>query len=241
MYFFIIVHLFISAIITDSYGTIIRRNVVTLTQNLEADLLGAISAAGATDLVLENNRVSGSERAAYDISQPCNASSSEWYSGNIGRSSLYGLITTQAQYCNRICGFILVKCGYYGVYYGGGVSAVFENLVLADNPISISITITGPSATSHQYADKTAIVNNSVIVGTSPVFDCTIDRVNKSEKGIEPLLKKGPFGQRIGIPFATFSSGSKSPMAIQGLLTIQSKYIVIIYFNLDHHIKAYMC
>ncbi|XP_052063691.1 fibrocystin-L-like [Mytilus californianus] len=211
------------AIITDSYGTIIRRNVVTMTQNLEADLLGAISAADATDLVLENNRVSGSERAAYDIAQPCNASSSKWYSGNIGRSSLYGVITTQAEiYCNRICGFILVKCGYYGVYYDGGVSVVFENLVLADNPISISITITGPSATSHQYADKTAIVNNSVIVGTSPVFDCYIDRVNKSEKGIEPLLKKGPFGQRIGIPFATFSSGSKSPMAIRGLLTIEN-------------------
>jgi hypothetical protein len=203
---------------------------------------GAISGLEATNLILEGNRVSGSERLAYHLPlQSCSTSMSDWYSDNVARSSLIGTATLPDEVhpnsCNRISGLTALKCTDFGVYYENKQSVIFEDLTLADNQVAIFPMVIGPSATGHAFENKTVTIKNVKIVGTTSSFDCTTDRVDGSDHNIELSANSRSFdsSRRIGITFGTFNSGSnKAPVkpfvnimsyqAIMGLTILQGMY-----------------
>ena len=50
-----------------------------------------------------------------------------------------------------------------------------SNTVLVDNHAGILAMIIGPAALSHQTSEKSVKVENSLLVGMSPGFECGVD------------------------------------------------------------------
>ena len=59
--------------------------------------------------------------------------------------------------------------------FQAGSGLVVSNTVLADNHAGILAMIKGPSSLSHKTSEKSVKVENSLIVGMSPDFECGVD------------------------------------------------------------------
>lgn len=67
-----------------------------------------------------------------------------------------------------------------------------------------------PPALSHNAADKYVRLDNNVIVGTSPSFDCTLDTKQPINSG-NTMKSRGPrtkWGGHIGFVMTSFTSGT---------------------------------
>ena len=48
---------------------------------------------------------------------------------------------------------------------------------LADNGVGLALNVYGPTAVSHQFKDNVIVVQNSVLIGQSDNFNCSVDHV----------------------------------------------------------------
>lgn len=206
---------------------------------------GFINADKATNLVLENNVVAGSERAGYKVPlKSCGSrASGDAYVGNTVHSSLLGIVVLPSDpvtgSCIEIVNFEVWKVPDYAIYYQNGPSVIVEHNKVADSAVGVFTMINGPVALAHQYADKTITVRNMLVIGRSASFDCTTDVLNTRDDAVIISANSRSFdgGRHIGVGWSTFSSGSNNApekpfggimkyQAIKGLMMLDSKLLV---------------
>ncbi len=115
--------------------------------------------------------------------------------------------------CIRIGGFTVIKSVNFGVYYQGEQSLVLDSNNLIENQVgAIGIIIT-PSILTHEPANKTYTVSNSVVVGRTSSFDCDED-VKPDDLNYKSANKLQAFGAGyddlgyVGLVWSALISGS---------------------------------
>ncbi|KAK1784753.1 hypothetical protein P4O66_003426 [Electrophorus voltai] len=227
----------------------VRRNLVTMTlwpgsYNGRQDTFNfnwnaAIEANTGTNVVLQGNTVAGYERVGFRIDgEPCPGTFSpvaQWQE-NEAHGGLFGIYMNNDGLpgCVQIQDFTVWRSFDFGIYFQVSMSVLISNVTLVDNGMGIMPLIYGPSAVTHEYSNKTVTVQNALIVGSSPNFNCSdrqpLDTINialtASSRAPRPLN-----GGRTGISWPTFESsqngapvhshdGLMSYPAISGLLTV---------------------
>ncbi|XP_070248855.1 fibrocystin-L [Myotis yumanensis] len=205
----------------------------------------AIEINRGTNTVLQNNVVAGFGRAGYRIDgEPCSSLTNplEKWSDNEAHGGLYGIYMNQDGLpgCSLIQGFTIWMCWDYGIYFQTTESVYIHNVTLVDNGMAISSMIYMPAAISHQISNKTVQIKSSLIVGSSPEFNCS-DLLTNDDPNIELSAahrsSRPPSGGRSGICWPTFASvhnmaprkphaGIMSYNAISGLLDVSGSTFV---------------
>ncbi|XP_031760464.1 fibrocystin-L [Xenopus tropicalis] len=199
-----------------------------------------IEISEGTDIVLQNNVVAGFERVGYHINgEPCtdgNDTRVQWLN-NEAHGGLYGVYMNKDGLlkCSLIRRFTVWRCWDYGFYFQVPVSLKITESVLVDNGMGIFTIVYGPAATSHELSNKTVDISKSLLVGSSPSFNCSdilTDndpniKISAGQRSIRPLT-----GGRSGICWPSFISSQngapKGPFAgtisynsITGLMTVK--------------------
>uniref|UniRef100_A0A3P8VF56 PKHD1 like 1, tandem duplicate 2 n=1 Tax=Cynoglossus semilaevis TaxID=244447 RepID=A0A3P8VF56_CYNSE len=244
-------------VIHRTVGEIVRGDKITLRRNLvmmslwpgsyqereeafDFDWTPAIEVNQATNVVLQDNIVAGFERVAYRINgEPCPFENpNEKWSGNEAHGGLYGIMMNKDGLpgCSLIRDFFIWRSFDYGIYYQTSSNVVVSQVTLVDNGMGIMPIIYAPPSLTHMFADKmTQIQQNSLIIGSSPEFNCS-DTLSKSDYNIFNRADLGhaaarPPNGRSGICWPTFASGHNaapqmpnpgitSYNAIKGLMTV---------------------
>ena len=127
--------------------------------------------------------IGGSERIGYLIDgEPCNTlntAPSKWR-GNTVHSVLHGvnILTNQGiPRCTMISGFLVWKAYDWGVFFFPTSRVIVKDIVLADNVNSINGLVYEPKALTHKTADKFIHIQDTVLIGRTASWDCTIDAV----------------------------------------------------------------
>ncbi|XP_067833370.1 fibrocystin-L-like [Heptranchias perlo] len=227
-------------------GNRARRNLVAFTgwSGIHNSWTAAIEVNEGSNIVLQENVVAGFERVGYRIDgEPCPEQSNliEAWSNNEAHGGLFGVYMNHdgLHNCSLIQGFTIWKCWDYGIYFQTTESVQIFNVLLVDNGMGIFSVIYRPPAISHQISNKTILINNALVVGSSPNFNCSdiltgdsILRDTRSQRS-----PRHPSGGRSGICWPTFASDSNmAPMkshaglmsnpAISGLMTVQNTTFV---------------
>nr|XP_055075127.1 fibrocystin-L-like [Misgurnus anguillicaudatus] len=232
----------------------LQRNLVTMTlwtgsYNGAAEMFNtewnaAIEVNEATNVNLQGNIVAGYERVGFRINgEPCPDSGlvPQW-SQNEAHGGLYGVYMNKDGLagCSQIQGFTVWKSFDFGIYVQVFMNVLISNVTLVDNGMGIMPIIYSPPSVSHEYADKTVRVQGSLIVGSSPNFNC-LDTLATTETYV--ALSEGhraprpPTGGRSGVCWPTFESdhnhapmkphpGLMSYNAIAGLMTVSDTTFV---------------
>ncbi|XP_056378584.1 fibrocystin-L-like [Hyla sarda] len=206
---------------------------------------GGIEINEGTDIVLQNNVVAGFERAGYRINgescQNVTNPSQQWFN-NEAYGGLYGIYMNQDGLpdCTLIKGFNLWKCWDYGIYVQTKSSVHISNVFLADNGMGIFTIIYTPPSVTHQTSNKTVQISRSLLVGSSPDFDCS-DVLTKTDPNVmltaQHRSARPLTGGRSGICWPTFASGHNlapghsnagitNYNAISGLMTVEDTTFV---------------
>uniref|UniRef100_H3AJV9 Uncharacterized protein n=1 Tax=Latimeria chalumnae TaxID=7897 RepID=H3AJV9_LATCH len=143
----------------------------------------AIEVSEGSHIVLQDNVVAGFQRAGFRIKgEKCteNSSPSTLWSGNEAYGGLYGVYMNKDgfQDCALVQGFLVWKCWDFGIYSQTPGSLIISNVTLVNNGMGIFTIVYSPPATSHQISDKSVLVKNSLLVGSSPGFSCNAVRLN---------------------------------------------------------------
>ncbi|XP_044933989.1 fibrocystin-L [Mustela putorius furo] len=233
----------------------VRGNLVTLSiwpgtyqnrRDLSSTLWhAAIEINRGTNTVLQNNIVAGFGRVGFRIDgEPCSSQSNpmeKWFD-NEAHGGLYGIYMNQDGLpgCSLIQGFTIWTCWDYGIYFQTTESVHIYNVTLVDNGMAISSMIYMPASVSHKISSKTVQIKSSLIVGSSPGFNCS-DVLTNDDPNIELSAAhrsaRPPSGGRSGICWPTFASahnmaprkphaGLMSYNAISGLLDISGSTFV---------------
>ncbi|XP_036732330.2 LOW QUALITY PROTEIN: fibrocystin-L [Manis pentadactyla] len=233
----------------------VRGNLVVLsvwpgTYQNKKDLIStlwhaAIEVNRGTNTILQNNVVAGFGRVGYRIDgEPCSGQFNpmdKWFD-NEAHGGLYGIYMNQDGLpgCSLIQGFTIWMCWDYGIYFQTTSSVHIYNVTLVDNGMAISSMIYMPPAVSHKISSKTVQIKSSLIVGSSPEFNCS-DVLTNDDPNIELSAahrsSRPPSGGRSGICWPTFASahnmapqkphaGIMSYNAISGLLDISGSTFV---------------
>ncbi|XP_062266639.1 PKHD1 like 1, tandem duplicate 1 [Platichthys flesus] len=235
----------------------VRRNLVTMSlwpgsyQDREEpynyEWSAAIEVNKGTNVVLQHNIVAGYERVAYRIDgEPCPGSvnDNEQWLHNEAHGGLYGVYLNRDGLpgCSFIQGFFVWRSFDYAIYFQTMMDIVISNVTLVDNGMGIFAIIFAPPSVSHAYADKTAQIQNALIVGSSPNFNCS-DTL-PSDPSDYNIANSGPHraprplnGGRSGVCWPTFaSSHNTAPLkphnknnnynAIKGLMTVKDTMFV---------------
>ncbi|KAG7317211.1 hypothetical protein KOW79_019509 [Hemibagrus wyckioides] len=233
----------------------VRRNLVTMTlwpgsyngrqETTNINWPAAIEANMGTNVVLQGNTVAGYERVGFRINgEPCPGSSNpvaQWQQ-NEAHGGLYGVYMNEDGLpgCSQIQGFNVWKSFDYGIYFQVYMSIVVSNVTLADNGMGIMPLIYEPPSSSHEYSNKTVLIKDSLIVGSSPNFNCS-DALRTNDVNIASSLgHRAPRplnGGRTGICWPTFESAhNHAPMkphaglmsynTISGLLSVTNTTFV---------------
>uniref|UniRef100_A0A3P9PH58 PKHD1 like 1, tandem duplicate 2 n=1 Tax=Poecilia reticulata TaxID=8081 RepID=A0A3P9PH58_POERE len=174
----------------------------------------AIEVSEGSGVVLQNNIVAGYERVAYRIDgEPCpqNEAHGGPYGVYLNKDGLAG--------CSFIRGFFVWKAFDFAIYFQVVMDVVVSNVTLVDNGMGIMPLVFAPPSLSHAYADKSVRVQNSLIVGSSPAFNCS-----------------DTLSGRSGICWPTFQSGHNAAPAkphhlnmnynaIKGLMTVTTTFV----------------
>ncbi|KAM5281038.1 fibrocystin-L [Ctenodactylus gundi] len=233
----------------------VRRNLVVLSvwpgtyrnrKDLSSTLWhAAIEINKGTNTVLQNNVVAGFGRAGYRIDgESCSSqtTSVETWFDNEAHGGLYGVYLNQDGLpgCSLIQGFTIWMCWDYGIYFQTPDSVHIHNVTLVNNGMAIFSMIYMPAAVSHKISSKIVQVKSSLIVGSSPEFNCSDVLTNddpNTELTAEHRSPRPPPGGRSGICWPTFASahnmaprkphaGIMSYNAISGLLDISGSTFV---------------
>lgn len=142
---------------------------------------GAIEVHEATDVTLINNTVAGSERFGIMLDgEKCTADSPGISVGNEVHGAWHGLHLHYKEGlpgCSMLSGYLLWKNYDYGIFTFCESSVIVDNVIAVDNTVGMLPNVWGPPALSHRTADKYFILRNSLIVGTSPNYDCACDDI----------------------------------------------------------------
>ncbi|XP_035847175.1 fibrocystin-L-like [Sander lucioperca] len=195
----------------------LRRNLVMMTGYNYA-WNAAIEVNEGTNVVLQHNIVAGYERVAYRIDgEPCPGyiNKNEKWIHNEAHGGLFGVYLNKDGLpgCSLIQGFFVWRSFDYGIYFQTIMNVIVSNVTLVDNGMGIMPLIFAPPSLSHAYADKTAHIQNALIVGSSPSFNCsaTLPRsdfnmvISNGHRAPRPLK-----GGRSGICWPTFGSAHNS-------------------------------
>uniref|UniRef100_A0A8D0AJK6 PKHD1 like 1 n=1 Tax=Sander lucioperca TaxID=283035 RepID=A0A8D0AJK6_SANLU len=206
----------------------LRRNLVMMTQwpgsyqDREEPFNYAWNAAievnEGTNVVLQHNIVAGYERVAYRINgEPCPGylNKNEKWIHNEAHGGLFGVYLNKDGLpgCSLIQGFFVWRSFDYGIYFQTIMDVIVSNVTLVDNGMGIMPLIFAPPSLSHAYADKTAHIQNALIVGSSPSFNCSATLpssdfnmvISNGHRAPRPLK-----GGRSGICWPTFGSAHNS-------------------------------
>ncbi|KAJ8026136.1 Fibrocystin-L [Holothuria leucospilota] len=197
-----------------------RITKTTITDNLECKFHedpesliwnGGIEVVKAKRPVLINNTVAGSERVGYKVrGEPCSErsdSSAKWY-GNVAHSTLHGIhLKDDSKHgCSMVSNFFIWNSFDYGVYAQIPSSLSVADSVLVDNKVGIFALIVGPPAIQHKTSDKFVEVKDSVLVGTSPSYDCHADSPKAAMDTEIHRNQLSPGEGNVGFFFAVFMS-----------------------------------
>ncbi|KAM7317037.1 hypothetical protein ACRRTK_023339 [Alexandromys fortis] len=170
----------------------VRGNLVTLSvwpgtyqnrKDLSSTLWhAAIEVNRGTNTVLQNNVVAGFGRAGYRIDgEPCSSQANpmeNWFD-NEAHGGLYGIYMNEDGLpgCSLIQGFTVWSCWDYGIYFQLVLqtteSVHIYNVTLVNNGMAVFPMIYMPPSVSHKISSKTVKIKNSLIVGSSPEFNCS--------------------------------------------------------------------
>uniref|UniRef100_A0A8C4EZ61 PKHD1 like 1, tandem duplicate 2 n=1 Tax=Dicentrarchus labrax TaxID=13489 RepID=A0A8C4EZ61_DICLA len=233
----------------------VRRNLVMMTlwpgsyQDREEPFNYAWNAAievnEGTNVVLQHNIVAGYERVAYRIDgEPCPGylNENEKWIHNEAHGGLYGVYMNKDGLpgCSLIRGFFIWRSFDYGIYFQTIMNIVISNVTLVDNGLGVMPLIYAPPSVSHTYADKSVHIQNALIVGSSPSFNCS-DTVPATDFNIvnsEDHRAPRPLnGGRSGLCWPTFGSRHNTAPAkphhvnnnynaIKGLMTVKDTTFV---------------
>lgn len=199
-----------------------------------------IEAMGATELYLQDNLVTASERIGYHVPLlACNDTSGRYnnnkaYSNLIGVFILPGEVDKDAS-CVKMNDFTVWKSHDFGLYYQDGLEFLSENNMLIENNNGMVALITGPASLSHVYADKRVNVRHTTFVGQTSSFDCSNDKAPVGDDNFILSANSrpsfGPDGGMVGLVFPNYNSGgngaplkpfrgAKNYNAIGGLTTL---------------------
>uniref|UniRef100_A0A3B5MPL8 G8 domain-containing protein n=1 Tax=Xiphophorus couchianus TaxID=32473 RepID=A0A3B5MPL8_9TELE len=203
----------------------------------------AIEVSEGSGVVLQNNIVAGYERVAYRIDgEPCFQNPNEAWVQNEAHGGLYGVYLNKDGLagCSFIRGFFVWKAFDFAIYFQVIMDVVVSNVTLVDNGMGIMPLVFAPPSLSHAYADKSVLVQNSLIVGSSPAFNCsdTLSSDNFNVVAMSPhRAPRPPQGGRSGICWPTFQSEHNTAPAkphhlnmnynaIKGLMTVTDTTLV---------------
>ncbi|KAM9316372.1 fibrocystin [Gastrophryne carolinensis] len=158
---------------------------------------------------MSGNAVAGSERIAYHIQGQNCWEETSWLT-NVAHSSLHGLHLywdDGFKNCTKISGFLCYKNYDYGLVFFLEGKVVVENVALLDNGVGILPIVSQGFVNSSMYAKQDIILQNSLIVATSLVFDCLRDRMKPLSAllTIQDRAPLSPLRGRIGILWPTFT------------------------------------
>ncbi|XP_075907773.1 fibrocystin-L-like [Nelusetta ayraudi] len=233
----------------------LRRNLVMLTlwpgsyQNREEpfnfDWNAAIEVNEGTNVVLQHNIVAGFERVAYRIDgEPCpgSANQNEKWIDNEAHGGLFGVYMNKDGLpgCSHIRGFFIWRSFDHAIYFQTFMDIVISNVTLVDNGLGIMSLIYAPPSLSHVFANKTVHVQNALIVGSSPNFDCSDTLSNSDYNLLISSSHRAPRplnGGRSGICWPNFASAHNTAPekphhinmnynAIKGLMTVKDTTFV---------------
>ncbi|KAI5091821.1 fibrocystin-L precursor, partial [Silurus meridionalis] len=215
----------------------LRGNLVTLTlwpgsyngrqELLNSNWPAAIEANMGDNVVLQGNIVAGYERVGFRINgEPCPGSLNpvdQWQQNEV-HGGLFGVYMNKdgLSDCSQIQGFTIWRSFDYGIYFQVYMSIIVSNVTLVDNGMGIMPLIYEPPSVTHEYSNKSVIIQDSLIVGSNPNFNCT-DTLSVNDTNI--ALSGGqraprPLnGGRSGICWPTFESAhNHAPMKPHDLL-----------------------
>ncbi|XP_068603731.1 PKHD1 like 1, tandem duplicate 1 [Brachionichthys hirsutus] len=205
-------------------GIIVRRNLVSMTlwpgsyqgreepQNL--DWVAGIEVSEAITVVLQHNIIAGYERVAYHIDGeqcPGSTNKNEKWTDNEAHGGLFGVYMNKdgLPLCSLIEGFFIWRSFDHGIYLQTSMNVIVSNVTLVDNGLGIMSLIYGPPSPSHLFAEKNVQIQDALIVGSSPNFNClhTLPStdfntfITQSHRAPRP-----PNGGRAGICWPNFQS-----------------------------------
>ncbi|KAL4228989.1 Fibrocystin-L [Mactra antiquata] len=177
-----------------------------------------IEAMDATNLILQGNLVSGSERFAYHIPALDCDDTSDSYMDNKGYANVMGVVNLPGDNTNLQCakysGFTLWKNHDYGIYFQDPADFLSENNILIENNNGLMVIIIKPASLGHSYAEKKAYVRNTTFVGQTSTFDCSLDARPSNDDNFElssnARPSSPPGGGMVGLVIPSFDSGSNS-------------------------------
>lgn len=141
---------------------------------------GAIEVHEASDVTLINNTVAGSERFGFMVDgEKCTDNPGRSF-GNQVHGAWHGIhlpYTGGLPVCSMLYGYLTWNNLDYGMFIYPQSSVIVVNSIVVDNTVGVFPNVWGPHALSHKTADKYVIVRNSLIVGTSPNYDCAVDNI----------------------------------------------------------------
>uniref|UniRef100_A0A672GVH9 Polycystic kidney and hepatic disease 1 (autosomal recessive)-like 1 n=1 Tax=Salarias fasciatus TaxID=181472 RepID=A0A672GVH9_SALFA len=227
----------------------VRRNLLMLAQwpgsyqdreePFNFDWNAALEVNEGTNTVLQHNIVAGYERVAYRINgEPCPGieNNNEKWLHNEAHGGLFGVYLNEDGLpgCSWVQGFFVWRSFDYGVYFQTIMNVVISNVTLVDNGMGVMPLTFAPPSLTHAFADKTVHVQNALIVGSSPNFNCS-DTLPSSDFNIAVSsghrAPRPVNGGRSGVCWPNFASGhNTAPFkphhlnmnynAIKGLMTV---------------------
>lgn len=217
-------------------SNIIRNNLVAMNYwpmtyivwqaDYDNNYFGAIDVHASDSVILEDNFVAGAERIGINLRGDFCSGGAGYLKGmnhSIARNTVYSalggvVILPLNAYgfdCVRISGFTVFKSSHWGIYYQGSGSVLVSDNILIDNQISLFTFIIGPTSISHEVGTKKTTIQNSLLVGQSPTFDCRYDTkpndLNFLKAKTITSFGAGPSKtSKIGLVWPNFLDGSNS-------------------------------
>jgi len=204
-------------------------SILPWTADLDIKYLGAVNLDEADTYVLEDNYIAGADRIGIlyrgDLCQGEKIING-WNNsvkGNTVVAALAGIAIFPSlplvadNYlleldCVRISGFTIFKSSHWGIYYQGKGSVMIDSNIVADNQINIFTFVIKPSSVNHEVGGKVATIQNNLIIGQSPTFNCSTD-VKPSDQNFLKAATIQSFGSgssesgKIGIVWSNFLDG----------------------------------
>ncbi|KAK4328078.1 hypothetical protein Pmani_001551 [Petrolisthes manimaculis] len=180
------------------------------TQNM--DWYGAFNLNKATNPVLENNVVAGSEQAGIRTYGENCQDASLWINNEI-HSAIFGVLLWKKSGdadspCKRVSNMYAwrIENTAFMMY---PASLLLSNVLSVDNKLGTNQLVYRPAALSHEFEDKTATVRDSVFVGATPSHTCSFHQSSSSSIlffSKSKFWEGGKEDGNTGILFASFMS-----------------------------------
>ncbi|XP_060573258.1 fibrocystin-L-like isoform X2 [Ruditapes philippinarum] len=202
-----------------------------------------IEAMTSSDLVLQGNLVTGSERIAFHVPpQDCDDTSDRYKNNKAYANVLGGFVVEfrdvlKQTDCAQMSGHTVWKTHDYGIYYQNDPSFLAQNNILIENTNGLFPIVLKPHSLSHVFANKTMQVRNTLFVGETSSFDCQNDVTPKNDdnyklsemarpsmlpsKGMVGLIFPNFYSKDNGLPTHPWA-GCMSYPAIGGLMIMNN-------------------